>query len=300
MSRIRFASGLMAAALALSCGGGGGGGSTATEFISSYCDFVTPCCAKAKLKADGQQCKLLLTAFAPANYNPTAGQACLSELQAASTKPDFCQSALDGPSCDAAFPQSSKGTRKPGEVCTQDGDCASSPEGKVECQHLFRSGTEVRKCQLQVTGKEGDQPCVGTVERNGTSVQFVGGDDIPARGYLCRVADGLYCDVTTQVCTRFKAVGETCSQEGDCGPSAFCDGYRNCAARKNVGEPCIGTRDECADGAFCQATTMTCAARLGDGAACMDSDACKSSSCVNGKCAGDVPADLGLAFLCGS
>jgi hypothetical protein len=302
MMKLRFVPGLMAGLLFVSCGGGGGGG-TASEFIASYCDFLAPCCGMAGLKSDGKQCRALLGALAPAMYNPAAGEACLAELRGASGKADFCSSGVDSASCDGAFPQSSSGTKKPGETCTQDDECAPSTEGKVECQTLFSSGAEIRKCQLQVIGKEGDQPCVGTVEGNGTSYVFGSGNDIPARGYLCRVADGLHCDRTTQACTKFKAVGADCSGGDECGSSAFCGSDRKCTARKNVGEACsggFGSREECVAAAFCQDSSMTCAAKLGSGAACTDSDECKSSSCVNGKCEGDVPVNFGLALLCGS
>jgi hypothetical protein len=301
MVNLRFASGLVAGALLLSCGGGGGAG-TSSEFIASYCDLLAPCCAMANRKADGKQCRALLGAFAPTMYDARAGQTCLNELRAASGKADFCTSDLNNVSCDGAFPQSAAGTKKPGETCTEDDDCAPSAEGRVECQHLSSGGAEIRKCQLQVTGKEGDQPCVGTVEANGTSFSFGTGSDIPTRGYLCRVADGLHCDWKTNVCTRFKAVGTDCATMDECGPTAFCDSTRKCAARKNAGEACTGGfgRAECVEAAYCQAASMTCAAKLGNGAACTGDEECKSTSCVNGKCEGDVPLDFGLALLCGS
>jgi hypothetical protein len=297
---IRFASRLMVGALLLSCGGGsGGGGGSATEFISSYCDLLAPCCAMAKLKSDGQQCRALLGGLAPASgYNPTAGQACIDELRAASAKPDYCNSDRNSASCQAAFPDGSKGTTKPGEACTQDSECAPSTEGTAKCQRLFTSGAETRKCQVQITGKEGDQPCVGTVEGNGTS--YILATDLPPRAYLCRVADGLHCDWNTHACARFKPVGADCIEGSDCGPTAFCDGTRKCAARRNAGESCNGSSSsECVDSAFCQAS-MTCVAKLGDGAACRDDEDCKSGQCVNAKCLGDVPVNLGLSLLCGS
>jgi hypothetical protein len=292
---------LMVGALALSCGDGGG--ATSSEFVSSYCDLLQPCCAMAKLSTDGKQCKALLGAFAPTNYNATAGEACLAELRAASGKPDFCSDGLDGTtgSCDKAFPDQSSGSKKPGETCDMDDECAPSAEGDVRCQRAsVVGGTVVRKCQVHVIGKEGDQPCVGTVDGSVTSYSS-SGDDVPPKGYLCRVADGLYCDWTSHACVKFKAIGESCSGSSDCGRGGSCDGGK-CVARKELGAACTGgfaSQGECVEGAYCSATSMTCAAQLGDGMACTDQEACKSQDCVNGKCKGDVPANFALGLLCG-
>ena len=141
-------------------------------------------------------------------------------------------------------------------------------------------------------------PCVGTVEGNVTSYN-TSATDVAMKGYLCRVADGLFCDGDTDACTRFKAIGEACDGSRDCG-AAICQSGK-CVARKAIGEPCMGgfLNTECVEGAFCQESSMTCAAQLAHGAACMDNDMCKSNDCVNGMCMGDVQVDFGLALLCG-
>jgi len=293
---------MVAGALALTCGDDGGAGTT-SAFVNSFCDLMQPCCAMAGRPADGKQCRLLYTAFAPANYNPTAGEACLNALRAVSGQPNYCTETVNNvPACDDAFPDApGMGSKKPGEDCNQDNDCAPSSEGKVECQHTLSGGVEIRKCQVQVTGKEGDKPCAGTVEGNVTSYNPITGSEIPVKAYLCRTADGLYCDWDTDTCTRFKAVGEACSGSMDCGRGAFCETGK-CAARKAAGQMCMGgfgSRQECVDGLFCQESSMTCAAQMGHGAACTESEECKSRDCVNGKCEGEIPDDLGLAFLCG-
>src|SRR5687767_6414728 len=101
----RSASILVAGALLFSCGDGGGANTT-TEFIASYCSLLQPCCAMAGLKADGQQCRTLLGAFAPAGYTASAGEACLAALRAASGESDFCSGGLEraDSACDKAFP----------------------------------------------------------------------------------------------------------------------------------------------------------------------------------------------------
>jgi hypothetical protein len=296
-----FAASLLAGLL-LSCGGGGGAG-TASDFIASYCDAIAPCCAMAKLPTNGQQCRTLFGILGNGKYDPTAGEACLAGLRAGVSKPGFCSSGMEDPACDRIFAEPSDGTRKPGETCANDDECAPSSEGKVQCHRVSSGGAEIRKCQVQVTGKAGDQPCVGTVTGNGTSYVVGKATDVPARAFLCRTADGLHCDWDTTTCTAFKAIGEACDGSDECGESAFCDtSTRKCAALVPVGGMCSGgfiSRGNCAQGAYCQEMSMTCAAQAGHDAACTDDDQCKSSDCVNGKCQGDVPANLGLALICG-
>jgi len=290
----------MVGAFALTCGGdgAGGGAGSSSEFVSSYCDLLKPCCAMAKLHTDGKQCRAFLGAFAPAMYNAAAGEACLARLRAASAKADYCSG--EDWDCEGAFPDQAAGAKKPGEACSDDEECAPSAEGKVKCHRVSSGGAEIRKCQVQVTGKEGDKPCVGTVEGSVTIYQG-GGTDVAPKGYLCRVADGLHCDSDTESCVRFKAVGEACMGFDDCGSTGQCESGK-CVARKAIGEACTGgfsARGECVEGAFCQESSMTCAAKLGHGTACTDNDQCKSEDCSNGMCKGDVVVDFGLALFCG-
>jgi hypothetical protein len=293
-----LASLVAAGALVLSCGDGGG--DPREEFISTYCGLLQPCCAMAKLPSDGQQCRLVFAILRQTSYDANAGERCLTELRAASSKPDFCAGSKAGPAvCRAVFKQA--GSKKPGESCDSNTDCAPSPEGDVQCQRQLVDGREVRKCQIQLVGKAGDQPCVGTVSGDITSLGAVTGDVAP-RGYLCRTADGLYCNYDTSACTSLAAIGGACTRSDQCPDGALCDDTGKCGPPRPIGGMCRGPsfgRGGCVPGAFCQSTSMTCQAQLGHGMACADDEECTSSNCVTGKCEGDVPVDLGLGLFCG-
>lgn len=288
--------------LALSCGGGAG---SAGEFFGAYCDFFKPCCAMAKLPSDGKQCRIFFGAFgSSSSYNAQAGQACLDALKARSGNADFCINSSDEPACETVFDEmgGTAGTKAPGQTCSGNADCARSAAGKVECQSVFSGGAEIRKCQVQPRGTEGQKPCAGTVE--GSTTSYVSsGDDVPAQAYLCYVADGLHCDFRSTTCVKFKAVGEMCLSSSDCARSTYCDSAsENCANRKSLGAACTSSvfnTGECADGAYCGEMTKTCTGQLGNGAACTNGNQCKSTDCVNGACKGDIPANIGLSFLCG-
>jgi hypothetical protein len=290
-------------AVATSCGGGDA--STSTGFIAKYCELLAPCCQKAGLPSDGNQCRTLLGAFTAAGaYDRSAGEQCLADMTAASGKPDFCADGTSGSdACDKVFEGGGGGTKKPGETCTQDSDCASSTEGKVECQSRFVMGMQKQQCQIQIKGKEGDTPCVGTVDGNVTSFSSSGSStDIPARGYLCYMTDNLRCDSTSGSCVKLKASGEMCAGSSlECVKASYCDfAQRKCLDRKATGAMCTSTT-ECADGNTCATVApRTCVAQLADGAACTQSDQCRSGRCVNARCEKSSTGDFGLALLCGS
>jgi hypothetical protein len=260
----------------------------------------------AKLRSDGVQCKALLGALAGRQYDRTAGESCLKQIRAASSKPGFCGSTSDpgAGACDNVL-ASTNGTAKPGELCTKTEDCAASPEGRVTCQSLFLQGAQIRKCQVQKTGKEGDMPCAGTVDGSVTSFSSSGQQtDIAPTAYLCRVSDGLYCDGQSLKCTKIQAVGAACSTASSsyaCVKEAYCDSVtRVCNTRKPAGSACTADR-ECVAGTYCDSMTRMCKASLAAGAACTSSRECASSSCVNMKCADTSAAgNLGLALICGT
>ncbi len=299
---------LFALALVLGCSSNSSNGSVAGDrdsFIAQLCQQYMPCCAKAGKPADGAQCRAFYGAFAASNnYDPAAGSACLSEVKAAAASPTFCDNATStnvSPSCGKVFPASGGGSKKPGETCAQDNECASSTEGPVECRSLFKDGATIKKCQVQIAGKAGDTPCLGTVDGNITSYNSSGDTDILPRGYLCNVKDGLRCDSTTDKCVAIAKVGEPCEGFGSnlCTDDAFCDTtQKKCVARKAVGEMC--TSDQCVEGAYCNTTTRLCTASLAVGAACKSSSECITRSCVNGACAkSGSGTDFTTAFLCG-
>ena len=176
----------------LACSGGsdsGGGGTAAdsSSFVSQYCELLAPCCAKVNRPTDGAQCRAFLGAFSGTyQYDAAKGSACLSEVRARQSAPTFCDDPDDrAESCNAVFKENGTGTKQPGEPCSNDGDCASSPEGDVDCASSYSGDAVTKVCQLQLRGKEGDTPCAGTRDGSTTSYSSSGGDGPPpARAYI--------------------------------------------------------------------------------------------------------------------
>lgn len=265
------------------------------QFLAQLCDELAPCCEAAGRPADGAQCRAFYSAFVgSAGYDQAAADACLTEFRA---RKDACDtSTRTAPSCGKVFSTTS-GTKQPGEACDSESDCAASDEGDVECESDYIDGATVQQCQVRIPGTAGSAPCVGTVDGN---VTYYSGarDGIPAKGYLCDVADGLSCDSTTGACKALAAVGEACT--GECVPSAYCEFATGvCQERLAIGSACQND-DDCVAKAFCAASTKVCTAALASGAACESSAECESKSCTNQKCASDGLNDLSLALLCGT
>ncbi|MBI2395300.1 MAG: hypothetical protein HYV09_37370 [Deltaproteobacteria bacterium] len=282
----------------------GGSDSSSESFISAMCQEYMPCCAKAGRPSDGAQCRAFLGAFAGTGYDAAAADKCLADVRANRSSPTFCEDGMSPASCDGVFSGGSGGTKKPGETCSGEDECAPSAEGKVRCASLYMSGgSTIKKCQVTIVGKAGDSPCVGTVDGNVTWWTTSTATDIPPKGYTCNVKDGIRCDSTTYKCTTIPKIGETCESysSNSCTSDAYCDSStKKCAARKAIGQPCeTYSSDQCVDGAYCDSTTKQCTAALADGAPCTSTESCKSRSCVNNKCAASGSGDLGLALLCG-
>jgi len=300
--------GLLLTAFGCSSGGSGSTGGPASsrdEFFAQYCDVFAPCCAKAGLRSDGVACQALYGALAPSGYDAAAGNDCLREIRAASSSPTFCDSpgsTSSAPSCKRVF-SSTGGTVAPGGICTKDSDCAASAEGSVRCATLYKSGAEIRKCQVQISGgKAGDSPCVGTVD--GSTTYYSGSStatDVAPRGYLCDIKDGVRCDSTADKCVAISPIGGACTGgSSDCVKDAFCDyKTKTCLAKLPAGSTCDTFGSQCMVGTYCDGTSKTCKAQLADGTACTDYKTCLSGSCVNGFCAKKSTTDLSLAFLCG-
>ncbi len=271
------------------------GKSDQEKFADSYCGEIVKCCAKAGVSGNGQFCHL---AMSGGGYNAKAGDSCLAEMKQQVAAGSFCDN-LDGPSaCDSVFPTAS-GNNKPGEVCQFDSDCATSTAGPVSCASIYTGTNPVYKCQVQMPGKAGDTPCVGT--RQGTLVSYYtdpNATDVLAQGYVCDTADGVRCKAGT--CVALAQVGEACTYTSDCIAAAFCDYSKDqCVARFAAGGACTGNDSaECVDGYYCPTTgTKQCTAQLGTGAQCSDDAMCQSDMCST-TCQPGFIDTMGLAALC--
>jgi hypothetical protein len=298
--------------IACSSGSSGGGASSGSSFNQQYCQLLAPCCAKVNKPTDGKACELFLNVFTGnQTYDPVKGQACLDASRAASGSADFCTNGTSAQACNSVYSGSGSaggGTKKPGDPCTNDSDCASSTEGTVSCNTSFDSkGGQTRICQLEIDGKAGDTPCIGTKSGNSTSYSSsgTGATPPPARGYLCDVAKNVYCSSKANACVAIADVGQDCDTSGfsyACVKSAYCDyATTKCVARLAVGADCSSSSTSCAEKAYCDQTSKKCTAALADGAPCASSQECVSQSCVNKACAASSSGgSFGGTLLCGN
>jgi len=273
---------------------------SSNDFANRYCAELSPCCAAAGLPTDGATCRAFVSAYATsASFDASAADACVDETHAAVNGSAGCQGAEDDsatPSCAKVF-ASKSGTTAPGGTCTTDSDCAPASNGTVRCASIFVGTSSISKCQVDMVGKAGDSPCVGTKEGAVTSYVGTSSSDVPPQGYVCDVANGVFCDPTSGACKALANVGDSCA-DAQCVDAAYCDGTGKCVARIAVGASCAGGEDTCVTTAWCDPTSGVCATKLAQGQACSDNRACSSGDCTNEKCA---PADaIGLAFICGS
>lgn len=302
---------LLTALAVVSCGsnadsGSGGGAASASEFSASYCELYRPCCASAGLKADDNQCKLFLSlGAAQGTYKRAQGEKCLAAMRSLSKNPAFCKDSTAAGACDNVF-EGKVGSAKPGDSCKSSSDCAPSAEGKVDCASKFVGRGDMRKCQIQVSGKAGDGPCVFTKDGQSQKYPIDGPSDILAKGFYCDVSSGVYCDSKGTACKQIPAVGAACDAnafEYGCVTTGYCDRTKKiCVERKAVGTACASASffgDECAVGAACDTMgSKTCKALKADGAACTQGEECVSGTCLDKSCDSEGFDDLGPAFLC--
>lgn len=306
MRRLVFVMPLVAAwVAACSSSSGSGNASSASGFGQEFCQLLEPCCADAGLSTSGTLCEAFVEAAAnKGTYNPSAGQACISALQAASKSSTFCTDFGGNlPQCNDVLGGS--GAAGPGKPCTTSSDCAPAPGGSALCYSVTNfvdGGTNsTSTCVQTQTGKSGQSPCVGTVQGDTTYFSLTGGSP-PDTGYTCNVADGVYCDSSTQTCTALGTTGQTCTGNQECVASDYCGfsstGGQSCQPRTPVGSSCgSGGNNQCVAGSYCDPSSFVCAVQLANGAACSTSQQCASGTCNNGKCSGTN--NLALGLLCG-
>jgi hypothetical protein len=262
-------------------------------FIGNYCAIYKPCCMAAGLPTDGVACRAMFASSSSpqAKYDATSGDACITGLMQQSGQNGFCEGSIVPPSaCARAFGGGAGGG------CLVDGDCPPSTQGDVHCVIGSENGAQVRKCQIQIPGQAGSQPCVGSIRGGITLYSGTSDGSLPDQGYLCDAADGLRCDGTS--CVALTAEGATCMLSSDCVDGDFCDATTGtCAARKPIGSACIDQSLECQDRTYCELASMTCVAQMDVGASCTDNVQCLSSNCPNGTCVATPTG--GANALCG-
>jgi hypothetical protein len=292
---------------ACSSSSGSSNSSSASGFGQEFCQLLEPCCADAGLSTSGTLCQAFVNeATSMGTYNPTAGQACISALQAASKSATFCTDFGGNlPQCNNVF-GTKGGAAAPGQPCNTSNDCAKASGGSAICYSVTNfvdGGTNsTSTCVQTQSGKAGQSPCVATVQGNTTYFGLTPGAP-PAMGYTCDIADGVYCDSTTQKCTALATTNQTCSGNQQCVTTDYCAiGGTNgstCQPRTPLSSPCnaFGT-NQCVAGAYCDTNSNTCKPQIANGASCTTSQECASNNCNNGKCSGTT--NLGLGLLCGT
>ena len=292
--------------VACSSSSGSGDASSASGFGQQFCQLFEPCCADAGLSTSGSVCEAFVSeAESKGTYDASAGQACLDALQSASKSATFCTD-LGGnlPACNDVF-SSGGGAAAAGQPCMTDSQCAAPAGGKAYCLSHINSvdgGTNTTSTCVQAqAGKAGQGPCVATIQGNVTYFTF-GSGGTPTMGFSCNVADGVYCDSTSQKCTALAATGQACQQDQQCVTSDYCafgsTAGSTCQPRIAVGGACTnGGSNPCVTNAYCDSSSKACESQLATGAACSTNEQCQSGTCNNGKCTGS--GNLGLALLCG-
>lgn len=263
------------------------------SFIEQVCEAQETCCAPAGLPSARTQCRTQYESlFANATYDASRGSQCVLDVRAHASSGALCASGTDFYPSSCADVFRSNGSKKPGELCDTQAECAPSSEGRVVCSESL-STDMARVCQVQVIGKLGDGVCIGDVDGGVSMMSGGAGRDGLARVVLCNVRDGLRCDDATSRCVPIGKVGERCSGTFHaCTKDAWCSGG-TCVARNDIGTSCSDpANDDCVAGAYCARDSFMCVRALTEGQACDTSNQCASGNCHIGKCGPAIQVTL--------
>lgn len=256
------------------------------SFTNDYCEIVQECCNRVlTLPKDVPACKKRITDLDPMMLkDEKARSACLAQLRKVAPASDFCSEFgnLEQPACPDVHRKALTGAKKPGDTCAADAECAPSFDGVVACKGV---------CQVTKRGKEGDGPCVATID--GDVETRLEGDASGADAFVCFLRDELLCDPVAKKCSKPIAVGGECTDNGSCVRTAYCDGdTKKCTTRRANGNSCQEgeCQGQCVEG-FCKASS-------GEGGPCTGNPLCTAGLvCAGGKCA-KPPQDPRLEASC--
>lgn len=256
-------------AMLAACGGDGGGPIDIDELepavVNAICNLYVNC----GLVEDQATCKSLYTdvevdedliAAVKAGkviYHPDKARECLNSVWGSCER-----NTLEGeqsPACDETF----EGTVAAGGGCAMDEECISQ-------------NCEVPGCT--------EACCQGTCVGDAPPVRPRAGETCDPDGIDCTES---FCDVTTMICTAYRATGQPCESSSECA-SGVCSNQM-CTALPGPNEACsssigFGLCNEL--GYHCSATTMTCVAYGLTGDPCTtDADCSPVYQCgANGTC----------------
>jgi hypothetical protein len=257
------------------------------SFLSDYCAIVSECCNRVlSVPKSDPTCKKRIADVDPKMLaDAKARTDCLAQLRKVTGQSDFCTEFgnFEQPACPDARRKELAGSKKPGEACAAPAECAPSFEGVVTCKGV---------CQVTKRGKEGDGPCVATVD--GDVETRLKGDASGPDAFVCFLRDELVCDPSSKKCIKPIASNGKCSDTAACVPTAYCnDETKTCTTRKSSGSSCSGDDEcqgECVDG-FCETSSK-------EGGKCASNGGCgKDLACSGGKCV-KPQQDVRLAAAC--
>lgn len=260
------------------------------QFLSDYCEIIKPCCPliAGSVPSTAEACAKRIREIDPQIVKDVRARTdCLAQLRNLTPKSDFCQDFgnLEQPACPDIRRKLLTGAKKPGEACTTDAECAPSYDGFVTCKTV---------CQVTKRGKEGDGPCVLTVD--GQIERPLKDAASGAEAFVCYTRDGFYCDSDAKKCQKPLANGSDCARDEQCEKTSFCDPNTNkCANRKSLNNAC-SIDSQCARTAHCE-ESFCVEDTLDEGADCDKDELCKTDFCSNGKCVKALP-DVRLTNAC--
>lgn len=259
-----------------------------TTYANEICDTLAPCCKAASLPTDTAKCKANLVAMCQTSvgkmqargdtYDAKQGGVCIAafgaEIDNCKEKPrtDPAYDAAEH-SCDGVF----KGTVAVGGSCDTSNDCAQPASGsdKVHCVFSSSSG--------------GPAPTTGvcTLEHLAAAGEACGSTSTGGGYVSC--STGLTCKYDSSgkgTCTAPGAKGAACDFATDCQTGLACSpDTHQCSDPAPIGGKCTYGSSACVDGAYCDTTTSSCAAKKAAGATCE-----MSSECISGSCKGTCQA----------
>jgi hypothetical protein len=277
------------------------------QYATAYCDSIAPCCKTAEIPYDALTCKSTATnsftqiveqASGPnTTYDAVAAGNCLAALKATLQSCKSLASAFQGSACQGIF----KGTLPNGAMCTSSADCVS---GYCSISGVSSTGSDIEVCadpslrsvNLPPHGKAGDA-CGGdclTLKSGSVSYMNCRSGTSTAAAY-CFDQDGLHCSSATQTCVVLPAIGAACP-DGTCATGAYCDETTlTCAAQSDSGS-CENSFEACSAKSYCDQNSLRCFARKPDGYACSSDD-----ECVNAVCSGLADTtDVSTSGICGA
>lgn len=260
----------------------------AQTWAKDFCAVFAPCCAA--IENPPQSCATSTEALiAAGTFDAARASTCLGAVREAAKDPFFCGRNRVPSSCFGIF-----GTKKEGEACDVDANCATVADGWAHCVPDTSTGTPRSVCRSFHFGQAGE-PCGYTLL----------GDRVePANSHATRICDaskGLFCDFRTSTCTARAALGATCanaSSAAACVDGAYCGrSSGKCEPKAAAGAPCDysdPTLDDsvaCAAGSYC-GDKQTCVPVATVGTACSTGGIeCGRTpdalTCTNGACAKD-------------